>query len=88
MLYKAYGKVICSDIEFPQLVVEEGKEPQLYVKIGEIPSDIKEYINTHKGPGGKGDGRTIRRNAIIHFRIWLIVTLLQYGYDGSTLQRY
>lgn len=57
MLYRAYGKVIQSDIVFSQLVKEETQtEADLEIRICEIPSDIKQYISEHKGPGGKGEG--------------------------------
>ena len=57
MLYKAYGKVIWSDISFTQLLVEEEKtESELEIKIAKIDEDMKSYIEAHKGPGGKGDG--------------------------------
>ena len=57
MLYRAYGKVIQSDITFSQLVIEEtSAKAELEIKICEIPSELKEYIAQHKGPGGKGDG--------------------------------
>ncbi len=57
MFYEIYGRVLKSEIEFPQLLPAkmDGKW-DIEIVVREIPADIKSVIQEKKGPAGAGEG--------------------------------
>lgn len=57
MFYEIYGRVLKSDIEFPQLLfARAGESWDIEILVQKIPSDIMSTIKKQGGPAGQGEG--------------------------------
>lgn len=57
MFYEIYGRIIKSDIEFPQLLLVKSEEKwDIEISVQKIPEDIMHWIQEKGGPAGEGEG--------------------------------